>query len=455
MGTSSKRALLVFVVAGLLQIVVAFLLSAIYFSVRTLTSSLELVETIPTYTNGILLLCAGILVIVLYRRKALVLHVTTFVLNVVCCSLCFGSAILIQSRSLSNFSRFEICQYEAKEAVCRCFVSVDDDNDAYKTPLKTGEFEFVFRKSPSCTAIEYNLRDYMTALCILDALAILLCLCVITVLVFLKCWREDPNDQDTTEMMSSPIEMEMTPQDGITLSSRQQSTETVSRDTVGRSRVRRAAAAAAAAESRLFPRITLPGMEERLINQSVDLPGTEQARLLRIQRHSSGGEDAQNVTNEQVHRRNSSCDDAQLHPPRVRHPLPRGVQRSMSDSSRSTVTGPTRQLQQLHPLQLHRLHPNAAVVRRHEHHLQQYRSRPPRRARSSCPTRPRPGNPYMPTRMAYLNLIDPCTTSLSSLGCFPYPSEPPPPYTDFELPPYAGMDPAPSYRSRSSPAPSI
>ena len=53
-GTSAHRKVLLFIVTGVLQIVVAFLIGVIYFSVRTLTSSLEHVETIPTYANGIL-----------------------------------------------------------------------------------------------------------------------------------------------------------------------------------------------------------------------------------------------------------------------------------------------------------------------------------------------------------------------------------------------------------------
>jgi hypothetical protein len=144
-----------------------------------------------------------------------------------------------------------------------------------------------------------------------------------------------------------------------------------------------------------------------------------------------------------------------LHPRRLGVLQGHGVQRSLSDSSRSTgALPPNRSLHQLHPSQLHRLQTSASAARRHQQILQQHRSRPTRRTRSSSANRTRPGNPYMSTRMAYLNLMDPCRT-MPVPGCFSYPTEPPPPYTDFELPPYSGNDPAPFYRSRASPAPSL
>ena len=44
----------VFIILGVLQIILAFLMVVIYFSIRTLTSSLELVETIPSYASAVL-----------------------------------------------------------------------------------------------------------------------------------------------------------------------------------------------------------------------------------------------------------------------------------------------------------------------------------------------------------------------------------------------------------------
>jgi hypothetical protein len=65
------------------------------------------------------------------------------------------------------------------------------------------DMEYVFKGSPSCIAIEYNLHDYLTALCILYALGILVCLCVITALVFIKCWQEEGDQSDTTQVTRS------------------------------------------------------------------------------------------------------------------------------------------------------------------------------------------------------------------------------------------------------------
>ena len=62
----------------------------------------------------------------------------------------------------------------------------------------------------------------------------------------------------------------------------------------------------------------------------------------------------------------------------------------------------------------------------------------------------------LPSHMAYLHLMDSIGTNGTGTGSsFPYPSEPPPPYTHCPLPPYVENDPAPSYRSRASPVPSI
>ena len=48
------KRLWIFIIVGTLQIILAFLLVVIYFSIRTLTSSLELVETIPSYATAVL-----------------------------------------------------------------------------------------------------------------------------------------------------------------------------------------------------------------------------------------------------------------------------------------------------------------------------------------------------------------------------------------------------------------
>lgn len=53
-NSKTPQWLLIFIAAGILQTVIAFLVGAIYFSIRALTSSLEHIETIPTYANGIL-----------------------------------------------------------------------------------------------------------------------------------------------------------------------------------------------------------------------------------------------------------------------------------------------------------------------------------------------------------------------------------------------------------------
>ena len=52
-----------FMVLGILLAVLAFLLAVIYFSIRTLTTSLEHVETIPTYANAILVSISSIMYI--------------------------------------------------------------------------------------------------------------------------------------------------------------------------------------------------------------------------------------------------------------------------------------------------------------------------------------------------------------------------------------------------------
>ena len=43
-----------FVILGVLLIVTAFLHGVIYFSIRTLTTSLDLVETVPNYATALL-----------------------------------------------------------------------------------------------------------------------------------------------------------------------------------------------------------------------------------------------------------------------------------------------------------------------------------------------------------------------------------------------------------------
>lgn len=60
-----------------------------------------------------------------------------------------------------------------------------------------GELEFVFQSCPSCVAIEYNLHDYLLALCILYAIGVLVCLVVLAALCILKFSEHQSDDQDT------------------------------------------------------------------------------------------------------------------------------------------------------------------------------------------------------------------------------------------------------------------
>ena len=50
----------------------------------------------------------------------------------------------------------------------------------------SGELEYVFKGSPSCGVIQYNLRDYMLALCTLYSLGVLVCVATVAAILFVK-----------------------------------------------------------------------------------------------------------------------------------------------------------------------------------------------------------------------------------------------------------------------------
>jgi hypothetical protein len=60
-------------------------------------------------------------------------------LNIVCSSLCFASAILIQSRSLRIFSQFDFCQYDNTKDACNCYIKAQGTEEEELQSLQTGE----------------------------------------------------------------------------------------------------------------------------------------------------------------------------------------------------------------------------------------------------------------------------------------------------------------------------
>lgn len=229
-------------------------------------------------------------------------------------------------------------------------------------------------------------------------------------------------------------------------------------------------------EMRLFPRISLPGMDERLL-QSMELPGNEQARLLRIQRFENmQNQNTDNVQGDDPSRGLSSTHQRTSHQryssdfgfnPRRNTSLNqhREIHRSQSDTSSSWTERPRHprypsRLSALNPAHL----PQLYSLQRQQHFLRPdcRRGRTPHWTRSSCPTdhhvlrsQHRLSAPY---HMSYLNLMDHRNnwhSARTESYASPFLNEPPPPYTDFELPMYTENEPAPSYRSRASPVPSV
>ncbi|CAH1790414.1 unnamed protein product [Owenia fusiformis] len=162
---TNTKTLWVFLGFGVVQIVIGFLLAVIYFSIRALTTSLEYIEVIPTYANAILIICSGVLVLCLYKRRDKIIIISAIILCIVSSVLCAAAGVLTMLRIMQTFHRFSTCDYDNDDHTCRCYTS---GLNALPPGIYISEHkEYIFHKSNSCEVIQNNLVDFMYALCVL------------------------------------------------------------------------------------------------------------------------------------------------------------------------------------------------------------------------------------------------------------------------------------------------
>ncbi|XP_066290622.1 uncharacterized protein [Branchiostoma lanceolatum] len=154
--------------SGIVVILTGLLQLCLYFSLRTLTTSLHYTEgPIPTYVNAIALVFTGSLVILVARHPEKHLLMLTIGGCVVCILLCLTAAIVTGMHVLPLFSTFHTCTF-----------SRDASNQGRCTCLSHTQEGFIsFLGAPNCHVIEMNLQNVVITMCVLYAF-------VCTVLVF-------------------------------------------------------------------------------------------------------------------------------------------------------------------------------------------------------------------------------------------------------------------------------
>ncbi|KAI8520136.1 hypothetical protein Bbelb_033930 [Branchiostoma belcheri] len=154
--------------SGIVVILTGLLQLCLYFSLRTLTTSLHYTEgPIPTYVNAITLVFTGSLVILVARHPEKYLLMLTIGGCVVCILLCLTAAIVTGMHVLPLFSTFHTCNF-----------SRDASNQGHCTCLSHTQEGFIsFVGAPNCHVIEMNLQNVVITMCVLYAF-------VCTVLVF-------------------------------------------------------------------------------------------------------------------------------------------------------------------------------------------------------------------------------------------------------------------------------
>ncbi|XP_013415096.1 uncharacterized protein LOC106177012 [Lingula anatina] len=151
----------VYLMFGVADIVVGFMLGVVYFSVRALTTSLQYTETIPTYANAIIAFCAGTFVILLNKRRNKIVVCTVIMFCSTCTVMHSVSGLTTGFKTIISLTSFSRCVYSAKQTMCHCYVWRKNVTDY------TEESEYFFYNAPNCGVIQNNLVDFMYALCAL------------------------------------------------------------------------------------------------------------------------------------------------------------------------------------------------------------------------------------------------------------------------------------------------
>ncbi|XP_065172782.1 uncharacterized protein, partial [Atheta coriaria] len=158
---------------GGLATILGALFLAVYFLLRSYTSTLGYFETIPTFVPATMLILTGLCVMSLARRK----NRYSYLLKVcgVCCLVCALTCVLVTiTTTVIHMNRLQTlreCVYTQKTRTCTCYSVLLEAH-----PQTDEGMRFVFDSTPDCEVIHGALYTCLRAMFGLSVSGILVCI---------------------------------------------------------------------------------------------------------------------------------------------------------------------------------------------------------------------------------------------------------------------------------------
>ncbi|ESO85074.1 hypothetical protein LOTGIDRAFT_168095 [Lottia gigantea] len=171
----NEKRLWIFLVWGLVVSVCGLVTGGIYLNLRTLTSSEKYTEIIPNYVNFISVIIAGIMVLVLFWKRNVILVFSCVFVNVGAAFLNGISAILTGTLIIPPINQLLHCTFLSPQKQCHClspysrsFVQLDYSIEEPVT--------LIFQDTSNCNDIEVILIQILYTLCGLCVVSAIACI---------------------------------------------------------------------------------------------------------------------------------------------------------------------------------------------------------------------------------------------------------------------------------------
>ncbi|XP_064471343.1 uncharacterized protein LOC135385765 isoform X2 [Ornithodoros turicata] len=167
-----RKYVILCLVCGGSAVFVGVLFIAIYFTLRSYTSSLQFFETIPTYVPAAVLIATGLMVMCFAKRRNRYTYLVKFAGG--CCLTCVLLCVVITvTTTVVHMNRLQTlhkCDYSSKDKACMCLSAIGD------AAAQEGEHQLVFNNTPNCDVVHGSLYGCLRALFGLSVVGILVCI---------------------------------------------------------------------------------------------------------------------------------------------------------------------------------------------------------------------------------------------------------------------------------------
>ncbi|XP_066154293.1 uncharacterized protein [Euwallacea fornicatus] len=162
---------------GGLATILGALFLAVYFLLRTYTSTLGYFETIPTFVPATMLILTGLCVMSLARRKNRYSYLNVLQIKVcgLCCLVCALTCVLVTiTTTVIHMNRLQTlreCVYTQKTRTCTCYSVLLEAQSSNDDGMR-----YVFDSTPDCEVIHGALYSCLRAMFGLSVSGILVCI---------------------------------------------------------------------------------------------------------------------------------------------------------------------------------------------------------------------------------------------------------------------------------------